>query len=157
LSVEDFFGESGLAFGEQFADAEDWGDPPGDGGIEFAVEHCVGFPEQGTAFAVTDEHVLAAAVFEHFAGGFARERSGSFEVDVLSPESDGAAGDSLGDWEQVREGGADEHFDAGVFAGRNGSQFTCKLDSGAAKGVHLPVSGDQKPTHGLGVPLNGVM
>ena len=148
LPVEDFFGEACGAFVEEFSDAEYGYEPAGVGVGEFSIEEVVCFAEERAAFAVTDEHILAAAVFEHVCGDFACEGALWFGIEVLGAEFECGAGDFVGDGEEVGERGADEDFDTGLFGRDSGGKFAGEINGGLAEGVHLPVSGDQKPTHG---------
>src|SRR6516225_6577948 len=114
--------------------------------MNFAVDEGVGFLEDLPAFAVADDHELAADIDEHGRADFTGERAFVLGVAVLGAERDGASLYDLGDARQKRKWRANGDIDARL-AAQPLDNARCQHFSADAARVHFPVAGDEFFAH----------
>ena len=131
---------------EHFTNAKDRNQSGGKNGLELFVGQLVALADDVAAFAVAENDVFAADVFQHPNADLTGERAFFLEVAVLGTDSNVGAFEDLGDRVNVNERRADR--DVGVIDvfGR----FLQAFDQGDGSGtvhVHFPVTSDERTTH----------
>jgi hypothetical protein len=145
---------AGDTFIERLADAEDGFEACLEDSAEFGVDEFIALAEDVSAFGVTAEDDLDAAVLEHGHGDFAGEGAVLLEVGVLSAEFDGGAtvAEDGADEEEVGEGWKDGDIDT-IDMEQSIHHGAGEVGRGGAIGVHFPVAADElfAIRHGLSI------
>lgn len=147
LGLQNFVFLAGLAFFERFADAKDGAEFIFDGRAELFVNEGVGFAEELSAFAMTDDDVADKKLAKHLCADFTGVGTGSFEIKVLGAEFDLLSfGNETFKFAEGGEGWGDDDFGVWGFADFEVEHFPETLGFGEGH-VHFPVRGDNGFSH----------
>jgi hypothetical protein len=146
LLFEDGQGLSSLALFQGLADAEDRRDAMLQGSEHALVDHCIAFLEYLPPFGMADNGHGGADILQHGRRNLAGIGALLLPVHILGRQQDVRSSNDIGN--RGQSGGGRRHHDITItHAGGGRHNGTGQLSGFIDCGMHLPVTGDQRPSY----------